>query len=250
MNMDHVSNNRFILFLQQELVRRINDNPKYSLRAFSGACGVSPGALSAILSRKRKLTSQTKEKISNALGISLENYVWLQDDSEILPRDQFATISEWYHFAILELIKLKSFQGNTSWIAKKLDLNIKEVDIAVERLKRLKLLKIENGKWIDTYHDQFLTNFDGISTSQAQRNMQKQVLQKSIRSLENDPLEERSHTSITLAIAKKDMTKAKKIIREFEQQLIEMLETEPEPDEVYNLSIGFYSLTKNIRSEK
>jgi hypothetical protein len=76
---------------------------------------------------------------------------------------------------------------------------------------------------------------------------QKQFLEKAIYSLENDPLEERSHTNMTMAIDSKKMELAKQMIREFQMALCNVLET-GKRDQVYNLSVALYPLQKNKES--
>jgi hypothetical protein len=46
-------------------------------------------------------------------------------------------ISDWYHFAILDLTRLDDFQPEPAWVSRKLGLTVSEVKIAVERLLRL-----------------------------------------------------------------------------------------------------------------
>lgn len=249
MSWETIGNEKFIHYLQRELVRRISDNPRYSLRSFANACNTSPGALSAILSKKRKLTEKTKTRIIDSLGLTLKDFTWLQDTKEILPLDQMAVASEWYHFAILELIKTVDFKPNTKWIAQRFDLNIKEVEVAAERLIRLGLLKVSEDKWVDTFSDKYLNNFDGELSTPAHREMQKRLLEKSIFSLENTEVQMRNHTGVTMAINKKDIAKAKKLIEEFEMKFMEIMEENPKPEEVYHLAVNFFPLS-NLNKKK
>lgn len=53
--------------LREELVRRQQRNPRYSLRAFARATGVSPATMSQVLSGKRSLTLRTARNIIQRL---------------------------------------------------------------------------------------------------------------------------------------------------------------------------------------
>src|ERR1035437_9369773 len=57
-------------FLTLELRKRVDHNPRYSLRMFARTLALSPGELSEILSRKRELSLKAANKISKALALS------------------------------------------------------------------------------------------------------------------------------------------------------------------------------------
>ena len=59
-------------FLRSELDRRVNKNPRYSLRAFSRFLGVDVGALSRLLANKQTITLRTANKICQNLGLDEE----------------------------------------------------------------------------------------------------------------------------------------------------------------------------------
>ena len=63
----------------------------------------------------------------------------------------------------------------------------------------------------------------------------------------NDSLQDRDHTSITMAIKRSDLKRAKELIRFFEDRFSEELAVKEEQtsgDEVYRLSVSFFPLTK------
>ena len=51
--------------------------------------------------------------------------------------DKFSVISEWYHYAILELTYVSGFKADYKWIARKLSITVEEAKVAIERLIRL-----------------------------------------------------------------------------------------------------------------
>ena len=61
-------------------------------------------------------------------------------------QDEFALISDWYHFAILGLAEIKSSKASPLWIAKRLGITHDEAKEAVDRLLRLRIIEVENGK--------------------------------------------------------------------------------------------------------
>jgi uncharacterized protein (TIGR02147 family) len=242
----------FRLILQQEFVKRCQKNPRYSLRAFAKSLSIEPSPLSAILRGKRPLTDKMTNRLGLALGLGLDEvskFVQAEKAADgpnyqQLALDSYALISDWYHYAILELIRVKSFKPDLSYIAKTLNISKTEAHIAVERLQRLELLVIKkNGKWIDTTANGSATNINQDLTSQASKKLQRQVLEKAIEALENLPTDVRSQTSMTMAIHPEDLDQAKVMIKNFRRELCAFLEKNKKPTQVYNLGISLYPLT-------
>ena len=93
--------------------------------------------------------------------------------------DAFKVISDWYHYAILELTYLDHFQPDLKWISNALGITVHEARDAKERLMRLDFLTInEEGRWIDTLGD--ANNLGNEFTAPAMRKLQTQVLEKAI----------------------------------------------------------------------
>jgi hypothetical protein len=62
-----------------------------------------------------------------------------------LSLDAFQVISDWHHFAILELGSLKGFRITAANVAKDLGLHLEVATAAIERLIRLELLVLRRG---------------------------------------------------------------------------------------------------------
>ncbi len=247
------SNSDFRLYLQAELVRRCQRNPKYSLRAFSKTLKVSPSALSAMLRGKRPITTLMIQRFAEALNLGpaeqsnfIESIVTKKStrDYQQITLDSYAVISDWYHYAILELTKTTNFVPNVTWVSKALGISKTEANIAVERLERMGLLEIRKGQWRDTSDEGNATNISGDLTSSASRKLQKQVLEMSLKALEEESIEVRNHTSMTMAIDPADLPLAKEKIKNFRRELTKLLEKTKQPKEVYHLNISLYPVSK------
>ncbi len=254
----------FRSYLQIEFVGRCRKNPKYSIRAFARSLGVHSGTLSAILSGKRKLSESMVQLLGKKLGLSPseidqfrlairhtdENHQ-IQITFHQLSQDSFVSISEWYHDAILELTRLPGFLPESKWIAGRLSISVVEANAALERLKRLGLLKIQDiGTWTASYEND--TNIlDPDFSSVAMRKYQKQVLELSTIALEEVPKTLRDHTSTTLAIRKADIHEIKQKIKKFRYELASYCQRpDVDPDEVYQLSVSFFPLTRHKKENE
>lgn len=249
----------FRAYLQQDLIRRCKANSNYSLRAYSRAIGVSASALSSILNNKRTLTKKMTERLGLKLGLSLgdiQSFIEFHSPKSKAGKffqpvevDMFTLLSEWSHFAILELMKVKGFDQSSKWIRKKLNLSISEVNFAVERLVRAGMLTIDkNGKWIDTT-DGYTSAIRANYTNEAMKALQHQMLLKAQESLSRVDVSRRDQTGITMAINSKHIGLAKEKIRRFRREISELLENSGSKDEVYQLSISFFPLTSGQQGD-
>lgn len=238
----------FRFWLQRQFTERCKRNARYSLRAFAKTLSMDASSLSQILSGKRSLSPKAVQTICEKLGASpndlksfgLFQVVGNQDFSQI-DIDSFAVISEWYHFAILELTFVSGFKGDAKWIAKKLSITVEEAKAATDRLKRLGLLLEENGSLVKA--SKFLTNQSAVNTSAAHRELQRQVIEKALLAVEECQADEKDITSMTMAIDVANLDRARDLIRKFRRDLCALLE-DGDQSRVYNLGIQLYPVSK------
>jgi len=237
--------------LQEELLRRCRVNPKYSLRAFARLLDVSPTYLSLILNGKRPIPAKLRAEITERLGLkSLDAKTDKQENTySQLAADRFALISDWYHYAILELIQVTGFRPTVSRIAAALGITQPEAKDAVDRLIRLKMIEIQrNGTWRNT-SGQNTNLVDRNVESAARKKLQMQVLEKAMVALQEIPLSQRDQTSMTMAIDVSRLPEAITKIKAFRRELSQFLESGERKDEVYNLAVSLYPIS-NLKSNQ
>jgi len=254
-------------FLREELEGRCHSNSRYSLRAFARSIGFEASVISQIISGKRVPTLKTGKRLVESLNLSpqlqfdflnsIANTRKDRDTSRVgilkelntynalskLDHEMFQMIADWYHYAILALTFDKNFKTDPRWISSQLDITVTQAKIALERLYRLEFLKkLPKGK-VELKQNSFTTSNKKITTP-ALRLHQKQILKKSMESLENDPIESRSHNSMTLSIDPEKLSLAKSKIEDFINHLSTELEVGSKR-QVYELSISLFPLQKN-----
>ena len=239
-------------------------NPNFSLRAYAKKLSLSPSALSEILNGKRKISKKLAERIvekmnldpSAAHGVlnlfdkkmSRLDFVEHSHISETpanidflkLSSDQFNLISEWQHFAILSLIETEDFKSDIGWIAQRLSISSTQAQSSLDRLIRLGFVFKKNKKYIT--NKQALLTTDNIP-NQAVRKSHYADLRLAEQALDTCPVDQRDFTAITIPANKKNLAKAKKMIREFQDKLTLCLEQGPK-DEVFKFTFYLYPLTQ------
>ena len=241
----------FRSYLQKELSERCKRNENYSLRSFARFLGVPASSLSLIMNGSRPVTQKSKMRIGLALGLKISDLIEPHEDRKVRIEDyqriqlqQFEVVSDWYHFAILELTKVNDFCPDLKWIAQALGISLHQAHRAVSNLVKLGYLDTSTKRWRDLTINGFATNITPGMTSEAAREMQRQILDQSRKALETVPLEERDHTSLTVAISKTKIKKVREKIKDFRRELDAMIAADDEFDEVYQVSIGFFPITK------
>jgi transcriptional regulator with XRE-family HTH domain len=250
----------FRQWLQREFMSRCKKNPKYSLRAFANLLNKDSSTLSQILAGKRRVSKKLAEKICDKLNPSpnqrdavLKNFNLKDGQSQDPPSyqqimlDAFTIISDWYHYAILELTFTEGFQNNCNWIGRKLNIPAVEVKAAIERLKRLGLLDETKGKLTKT--KKFITNYDVGVTSPALKELQREILKMALDSIDNIPQEEKDLTSMTMAIDVSKIDEARRLITKFRRNLCQFLE-DGKRTRVYHLGVQLYPVSKATCQEE
>jgi len=260
--------------IKVELEERLEKNPRYSLRAFSKALGFEASSISQIIAGKRVPSFKTAIRITDSLALSPEEknqFLWSLADIQrkrnlkllkpflnekieesLKPKelsiDLFRVISDWYHYAILALSLTKGFKSDPKWICSKLNISELETKMAIDRLLELGLLERKKGKLISV--EKNISTADKQLTTAAHRKHQKQILEKALHSLDNDPIESRCMLSTTLPIDPKKIPLVKKKIEEFTKEICQLADAGTITD-VYELGISFFPLIKkNRRSTK
>jgi uncharacterized protein (TIGR02147 family) len=232
---------------------------------------ITPSRLSEILRRKQGLSTKSARKICQKLNLSPSetetfcNLVQASDarskierrraqqkierqkpppeSMQLLQEDTFKIISDWYHYAILELITTQAFRSDPAWIARQLGIPKTTVEGAIERLHRLELIDFTPRGEIESTGVQLTTTF-GVP-SESIRKFNRQTLEKALEAISLQTVEERDSASLTVAIHSDDFTELRMMIQDQRRALnqrINELNARRKPNTVYCLSTQFFRL--------
>lgn len=234
-------------------------NTSFSLRAFAKRLGIGSGPLSEILSGKRVVTDRMIRKWMKSTVFDPQERAELAREFGYMPapaarsvgyvkisKQQMQVISEWWHFAILSLMKTEDFKSEEEWISRRLGLKVSTVREALLRLESLNLIeKNSEKKWVRTTESVRTPDDQMDLAIQAAHIGLLSVAAKKIRSL---PADVRDYTSFVMSIKPEKIPQAKAMIRKFQDELSELLEDEG-ASEVYQLGIQLFPLSsrKSVR---
>lgn len=252
--------NEALQLLENALLSRQEKNPLYSLRAFSRFLEVSPAQLSQILSGKRKLSQKHASRFADRLGLSprektdfltslIAPEIALTHSAENAAREnlkeeEFRSIAEWYHFAILSLLETKNAKSDPRWISRRLGIPIATANEAIERLVKLGILERT------TKLKQCRPPLQVVSDipSAAIRKHHRQTLQLAENRLETTPKEMREYHSITFPANPARLKNVEKIIDRFLTDISKEMEDQ-DASEVYTLAVQLFPATKPTLTE-
>lgn len=158
----------------------------------------------------------------------------------------FRMIAEWEHFAVLSLIKTVDFQNNYQWIADRLGITVYRAQEVVERLISLGFLELTPKNELKRLQADIRSTDDTVDLSV--RKSHEESLDLAKESLQRDLISERDFTTITMAVDPEKMSIAKEMIRKFQDDLSDVMESGKQK-EVYRLSVQLFPLTKLYRKE-
>lgn len=242
--------------LSSELLSRKQSNPRFSLRAFAKQLDLSASHLSSLIIGKRNLTTQQAHKLLNKLELSpadkslflssafphlIETPTSQEHRTQLIAEDKFTFLAEWYHFAILSLGDIAANKATPAWVSERLGITELQARDALNRLQRLDLISVKtDGSFKQTGHP--LTTTDDIPSG-AIKAYHRSIIDVAKSKLDTIPVDEREYGAVTMAINPAKLEKAKKMIREFQNQFCEELEVGKKKS-VYTLSMQFFPLTE------
>jgi transcriptional regulator with XRE-family HTH domain len=150
--------------LGQEFEARRQKNARYSLRAFAAFLGTDHSTLSQILNGSRRIPVRHVRSWARKLGMDPEEataYVAAEHvpDTARAEREEqlrhwtaeaMSIVTERVHWEILRLCRTSAFHYDCRWIAGQIGTTVDEVNLAMSRLLRLRLVEVSaGGEWRD-----------------------------------------------------------------------------------------------------
>lgn len=247
-----VSQMNTIDLLIQEYQSRKFINSSYSERAFARDLGLSPGYYKLFTQKKRNLSSQrakeiltrlkwSKEKKAHFLSMLIENNKHQKNSMNAsylqLEHKEFFEISKWFHFAIVELIKIKKGEITGDKIAKYFNIPLAAAKNALNTLTNLGLLYLNKDAKYETPQDYEVLSF----SSETIKNFHKQILKLASDAVDAQEFKTRENRSLVMAFDSKCLPQAKEDLEKFIYKFNKKYTTK-NSDRVYVLNANLFSL--------
>ncbi|MBI3789711.1 MAG: TIGR02147 family protein [Gemmatimonadetes bacterium] len=243
-------------FLRETLAARCARNPRYSLRAFARQLGTDHSTLSQILRGRRPLAVRTIARFSEKLRLpdsARDRFIVAERTQrrhaasaparlERLGRELSTLLSDWRHFAILELTRLDAFTPDSRWIARVLGSTVDDTNVAVQRLLRFGLLQMTSASSWTAISPVVPVSLDGFLEAVAARLPALHAVDGRPQPARGD-VRPGDRAETTIAVDSRRVDQAIELMDRCRTDVIRLLTTGDRKDDVYRLSISLVPVT-------
>lgn len=249
--MQKIGKHPIVNVLNREYLSRSERNSRYSMRAFARSLSIDPSLLLRVMRGERSPSENVINLVSDQLDLAPDTVARLHarsKESKVkqkkLGKPQFKPIAKWYFFAILDLFLLPDFKSNENWMAKKLGLPVTIINASLPILEEAGHIFKEEDQWVlntasSTWVDYNKTNYE-------RKSFQKQILSQGIKAIDEVEFDLRESASLSLPANSNLLPIIKSKIQLFKDDIRKLIEAEGNYDEVYQLYIGYFPLTRPV----
>lgn len=258
-------------FLREAIARAKASGQITGHRDVATALGLrSPGHITWILQGKRNLVPRLWESMANLLGLSGKDRTYFDllvrhDDEmdpeerrklsrqlsrmqsskkKIVPERQFLYWTTPRHAVVRELVGMERHSKNDpSPIARRIRPAATAQDVAGSLELLLDLGLVESDENGILRRKESLLSTGGDWKSEAVRGFQNSILQLSSKALHEIPKEERDISTVTFSVSHERMRRIRSRIREMREEILALVRTDPNPQEVFHLAISLFPAT-------
>ncbi len=167
---------------------------------------------------------------------------------QILRKDQYAYLSQWYHCAIRSLLPVMNF--NDDW--EKLAMFLRPPITASQAKKSVALL-LRLGLLIKTGKGRYVTTSSSLSTGDELRSIaltrfHKTTMDLAKKALENVPAPARDISGVTVSISAGGFNRIKEEVRSFRKQVLAIAAMDSREDRVCQVNIHLFPLSETRAS--
>lgn len=237
------------MFMQVQLSRRQERNPRFSLRAFAKLLKTDPSSLSKILNGTRIPSLETAEKWIPIMQLSEEEAQQFLD--LVASGDQFKQLPESFpkHLInsnvpiILEALALENFQDRKPELLQFLKLTEVEFEQQIAELHRLGLLAID--KKGNGYRPVKVITGTSPLTAEERRQMLIQYAEWALESVKNHEPVKRGQSNLTISLNAEDIPKIHEIMREALFKITNIVAKSKPANSLYNITYAYYPILKD-----
>jgi uncharacterized protein (TIGR02147 family) len=246
-----------------------------SLRAVAGKLEISPSYWSKILRGKKPLPQNLLEKVVKVLAMDAQQVALLQRsilnqlESDVLApatgiktsresgrspienyrslgREDFWLLDEWYYIPIFNLYTMTGFDGQPESMAAVLGLRLNQVEEALRRFVNYGFLKMnERGELVRTELQlRFPTDRSFTHVRKYHQAALSKAKEELAREGASESFENRLISAVCFAGSSEKIKEARLILEEAMYRAANIMANETVRDEVYQLNLQLYPLTK------
>lgn len=244
----------------------------FSYRAFSRLAGLSsPNYLKLVIDGERNLSHPMAERFATACALDEEQSRFftklvehnqakdsetkLEAEQKLYEFSRFRKVhrmrselteycTNWYIPVVRELASRKDFEHNPKWVARQIRprISVSQARKALGTLERLGMLTQDDcGRWVQANP---LVSSEHEVPLPAVAAFHRTMMDMASKSIDLVDRHERDISSVTLCVPRNQIPKMKARIQEFRREMLKMSEQEGDPEQVVQLNIQLFPLSK------
>lgn len=257
-------------FLCEYFEARKRENHRFSQRQFCAKCGFAAhNFVTFVVKGSRNLSHSSIQKVINGLGLEkrealfFENLVLLNQAKTVIEKEryfqtlknitkkssyhrinkeQFFFYEKWYYPVLRELMVLSNWQGDAQKLARMV-----QPTITTEEAREATTLLLKTGMVIEKGGHYSLAH-DLITSAHVpayiKRKARRDVLLKGVEIIENVPPKEKYLSHVTMPMSKRTYEEVRQKLDEIRQTILSYTETDSSPDEVYEVVLQVFPVSK------
>jgi uncharacterized protein (TIGR02147 family) len=170
--------------------------------------------------------------------------------TNVLTSDQYEFYRKWYYSAIRSLLQFYDFHGDYKELAELLTppISVKEAKQAIKLLERLQLIRRDASGRYELVDKAITTGSEWRSL--AIQSFQEETIEMAKESLARHKKEQRDISTITMNIGPEDLQRLKELTQQFRNTVIRYVNDNASPENVYQMNVQLYPLTKVSRKKR
>lgn len=221
-------------------------NPRFSVRAYAKQLDISNSSLSQIMRNKRVVGDKLAKKLEARLNTPLRIEGRLKRRESIkfenLDLEKAPKKFPWYVLALLEYFKVAKKFNSPSTLARQFAVSEDEILQTIRNLEVSQyLVKTEGG--YQTNVGMTLSYMLPPVTNETAKEYQRKTIERSLKSVDVDPFEQRLHNSLFFRIDEKRMSEVRKCVERFHKDLAKLTTQEDSnSNKVYCTQVSCFPL--------
>ncbi|MCI0474229.1 MAG: TIGR02147 family protein [Ignavibacteria bacterium] len=263
-------------YLREYYEEKKAENPFFSYKLFGRMVDIDQSYLAKVLIKERHIAQKSIRKFIEYFKLSdieaeyfetLVHFIKAKTDKQsrlffekllsfkevkrnILTTQQYEFYTKWYYSAIRSLLQFYDFQGDYKKLAEQLSppISAGEAKQAINLLQTLQLIKQDaDGRYV--LADKAITSGKEWH-SLAINSFQEQTIGMAAESVARHKRELRDISTVTMNIGPADLQRIKELIQQFRNTVIQYVNDNASPENVYQLNVQLYPLTNVSRKKE
>jgi uncharacterized protein (TIGR02147 family) len=187
-----------------------------------------------------------KAKTADQESLYLQKLLLLRKSSAtLIENDLYEYFAAWWNVAIREELNILNFTDNYDDLASRIHpaISVQQARRSIKLLLKLGLIKPNDENILKPTHEFLTTN--GLDNAKAVRAYQKMVLKLASSAIDLVPRDDRDISTLTISTSRNCLEAIRERLSEVRREIMEIIRQDQNTEEVFQINIQIFPLTRN-----